>query len=155
MERKGSRLFWLMWLAAAAPAAGADLVAGGMPADAYRWSLSRGAVDVGLRFEPRPSAVMPVDARFDSAAPAGSTLPALSLGLRSFSAAPDSRSSLAERAMGASPALSSVSKVAVEWKPAQSQVFLRQGLGIRLGGDDKLTMRLRRGSLGIYMQRNF
>ena len=32
---------------------------------------------------------------------------------------------------------------------------LLQGLGFRLGGDDKLTMRLRKGSLGIYMKRNF
>jgi hypothetical protein len=48
-----------------------------------------------------------------------------------------------------------VSRVGIEYKPAQSQVFLNHGLGFRLGGDDKLTMRLRKGSLGLYLKRNF
>src|SRR5438309_4755661 len=49
----------------------------------YRWSLSRGALDIGLSFEARQAAPRPADARFDSAAPTGVALPALSLGLRS------------------------------------------------------------------------
>ena len=155
MQRKGSRLPWLLWLALAGPAAGGDLGSSAPDADAYRWALSRGTVDVGLRFEPRPAAILPADARFDSAAPAGSTLPALSLGLRRFSEGPAPAGSLVERALGSTTGAPSESKVAIEWKPAQSQVFLNHGLGFRLGGDDKVTMRLRKGSLSLYFKRNF
>jgi len=121
----------------------------------YRLSLSRGSLDLGVRFEARPAATHPIDARFDSAAPAGLTLPSLSVGLRSFAAAPATASSLAERALGGATATYEVSKVGIEWKPAQSQVFFHQGLGFRLGEDERLIMRLRKGSLGIYMQRTF
>jgi len=121
----------------------------------YQWSLSRGAIDLGLRFDARPAAPHPADARFDSAAPPGSTLPALSLGLRSVSTGPASASSLAERALGAATALPYVSRLGIEWKPAQSRVFVNQGLGLRLGADDRLTMRLRKGSLGIYLKSDF
>lgn len=128
----------------------------GEPADGgYRMSLSRGALDFGVHFESRAAATRPIDARYSSAAPAGTMLPALSFGLRSVSAGPAPASSLVERALGSSTAVPYVSKVGIEWKPAQSQVFLNQGLGFRLGGDDRLTMRLRKGSLGIYMKRNF
>jgi hypothetical protein len=82
-------------------------------------------------------------------------LPALSFGLRTVSAGPAPASTLVERALAAAPATPYVSKVGIEWKPAQSQVFLNHGLGFRLSGDDKLTMRLRKGSLGLYMKRNF
>ena len=155
MQRKGSRLPWLIWLAVAAPAAAADGAAVAPDAEAYRWELSRGALDVGVRFAARPAAVLPIDARFDSAAPAGWTLPALSLGLHRLSEGPAPAGSLVERALGSTTALPSVSKFAIEWKPAQSQVFFHQGLGFRLAGDDKLTMRLRKGSLGVYMQHRF
>ena len=62
---------------------------------------------------------------------------------------------LLDRTLGSSAALPSVSRVAIEYKPAQSQVFLNHGLGFRLSGDDRLTMRLRKGSLGLYFKRNF
>jgi hypothetical protein len=138
----------------AAPAA--RWSASGEPADGgYRMSLSRGAVDVGVRFEPRVAALRPVDARFDSAAPLGTMWPALSFGLRSVSAGPAPASSLVQRALGSGTVVPYVSKVGVEYKPAQSQVFLNQGVGVRLSGDDRVTMRLRKGSLGIYMKRNF
>jgi hypothetical protein len=39
-----------------------------------------------------------------------------------------------------------------EWKPAPSRVFLDRGLGIRLDSDDRLTMRRRKGSLGICLK---
>ncbi|MDQ6640570.1 MAG: hypothetical protein M3Z15_13030, partial [Pseudomonadota bacterium] len=95
------------------------------------------------------------DARFDSVAPVGTMLPAVSLGLRSINTGPAPASSLVERALGSAPAVPYESKVGIEWKPAQSQVFLNQGVGFRLGGDDRLTMRLRKGSLGLYMKRSF
>ena len=128
----------------------------GAPAlDGYRWSLSRGSIDLGVHFEARPAAAHPLDGRYDSAAPMGASLPSLSLGLRSVDSGPASANTLVERALGSTSAAPYVGKVAIEYKPAQSQVFLRQGLGFRLSGDDRVTMRLRKGSLGIYMHANF
>ena len=48
-----------------------------------------------------------------------------------------------------------VSKVGIEWKPAQSQVFFNGGVGVRLTGDDSVVMRLRKGTLGLYVKRSF
>src|SRR6185369_13241999 len=76
--------------------------AGTIDSDGYRMSLSRGAVDVGMRFEPRSVSATP--------APAGN---------------------LAARAVGTArdAETTSVSKVGIEWKPAQSQVFFSGGVG--------------------------
>jgi hypothetical protein len=38
---------------------------------------------------------------------------------------------------------------------APRPVDVNRGLAFRLGGDDRLTMRLRKGSLGLYYRRNF
>jgi hypothetical protein len=121
----------------------------------FRWSLSRGALDLGLHFEPRLAAARPIDARYDSAAPAGATLPSISFGLRSVSAGPASAGSLIERALGSETSVPEVSKIGIEWKPARSQVFFHRGIGFRLDGDDRLVMRLRGSSIGIYMHRTF
>jgi hypothetical protein len=118
-------------------------------------SVSRVPIYLGLHFESRPVSAHTIDARYDSAAPPGVTLPALSIGLRSVSAGPAPATSLAARALGSGSSIPYVSKVGIEWKPAQSQVFFYQGLGVRLGGDDRLVMRMRKGSLGVYMHRNF
>jgi len=121
--------------------------------DGFRMSLSRGAFDVGMRFEPRTVALRPTETR---AEPTSLTLPSLSLEVRSISASPATASSLAARAVGAAnDAETSVSKVGIEWKPAQSQVFFSGGVGVRLSGDDSVVMRLRKGTLGVYMQRRF
>lgn len=122
----------------------------------YRLSLSRGALDLGMRFDVRPELGRSLDSRFDGAAPLLSTLPALSLGLRSVSSRTDpGASSLLERAVGRGAAETYERKVGLEWKPAPSRLFLQQGLGIRLDGDDRVTMRLKKGSLGIYMRSDF
>jgi hypothetical protein len=141
-------------LAQPAPAASRWRAAGVLEADGYRMSVSRGALDVGMRFEPRTLALRPNQTR---AEPATLTLPALSFELRSISAGPATASNLAERALGtATPALeSAVSKVGIEWKPAQSQVFFNGGVGVRLTGDDSVVMRLRKGTLGVYVKRSF
>ena len=136
------------------PAAG-HWAAGGEASDAgYRLSFARGGVDVGLDFQRRLAAARAGDARADSAVPPGAMLPALSFGLRSVSA-PMPASHLVDRTLGSGSAVPAVSRVGIEYKPAQSQVFLNHGLGFRLGDDDKLTMRLRKGSLSLYFKRNF
>jgi hypothetical protein len=122
----------------------------------YRWSLTRGAFDIGVRFDAPREAGRAVDLRLDRAGPPWSMLPAVSFGLRSVAAKADApATSLIERAAGAPAGEAYVSKIAIEWKPAPSRLFINNGLGIRLDGDDRLTMRMRKGSLGVYMQRNF
>jgi len=121
----------------------------------YRWSLSRGALDLGLRFEPRVPVVAPIDARYESAAPLGATLPSISVGLRSVSTHPAPAESLIARALGSDSSGGEVSKIGIEWKPARSQVFFHRGIGFRLSDDERLVMRLRKGSVGIYMHRTF
>jgi hypothetical protein len=142
-------------VADATPPTTARWSASGEPSEAgYRLSLARRGVDLGLDFQRRLAGVRTLDARFDSAAPPGTMLPAVSFGLRSVSAGAPAKS-LVDRTLGSDSDARFVSRVGVEFKPAQSPVFLNHGLGFRLGGDDKLTMRLRKGSLGIYMKRNF
>ena len=149
-------------LGVAGDATGSDAVpavtgwsASGEPSDAgYRLSLARGGIDVGLDFQRRLAAARSGDARSNSAAPPGAMLPAISFGLRSVSAAAPA-SNLVDRTLGSDTAEPSVSRIGIEYKPAQSPVFFNNGVGFRLGGDDKLTMRLRKGSLGLYFKRNF
>ena len=124
-------------------------------AGGYRLSLSRGSLDMAMRFEPRISATLPIDARYDSAAPMGVSLPSLSLGLRSVSAGPAPAGSLVERVLGSATSETEVKKIGIEWKPAQSRLFFNRGVGFRLSGEDRVVMRLRGGSIGIYMQRKF
>jgi hypothetical protein len=141
--------------ATAAPSAPHWAADGAAERGGYRWSLTRGALDLGIRFEPRIAAALPIDARYDSAAPAGVALPSISFGLRSVAAGPAPAGSLIERALGSETSVPAVSKIGIEWKPAESQVFFRRGIGFRLGGDDRLVMRLRASSIGIYMHRTF
>jgi len=120
----------------------------------YRVSLSRGALDLGLHFETPSSRGRAFEAASDPVGPTVSVLPSLSFGLRQGGAAP--AGSLLERSLGTRRSDNYVSKVGVEWKPAESRVnFLREGLGIRLEGNDRMTVRLRKGVIGIYMHRKF
>ena len=122
----------------------------------YRWSLSRGALDLGLRFDAPRSATHAASLGAPPS-PVGAELPAISLGwrLRGPGHGP-SAGTLLERAMESARAESYGSKIGVEWKPAEPEInFLREGLGIRLEGNNRMTVRLRKGMLGIYMHRKF
>ena len=49
-----------------------------------------------------------------------------------------------------------VGKVGIEFKAAQSQWGVDYGgLGLRLAGDARVTLKLRRGGLGLFMRRSF
>jgi hypothetical protein len=131
--------------------AAADLSGG-----SYRVGAHRGSLDVGLTFAAAAPSGMALDFRSDRAGPIVPTLPSLSLGLRRASGSAPSAGSLLERATGTDSRNAYVSRIGLEWKPAQPQVnFLREGLGIRLDNSDRMTLRLRKGVLGVYMQRKF
>lgn len=129
----------------------------GFSGRSYQWSASRGALDIGMNFEASDRAGRPFDFRSETSGPMVATLPSLSIGLRQSAAgqAVPART-LLERALNSANAEAYVSKIGIQWKPAELQVnFLRDGMGIRLDGNDRMTVRLRQGVLGLYMQRKF
>lgn len=123
----------------------------------YRWSLSHGALGIGFNFDMAARAGRFGDARSEPTGPLFASLQSVSVGLhRVRSGSSSNAGTLLDRAGGIETSDAYVSKVGVEWKPAQSQVnFLREGLGIRLDGGNRMTVRLRKGVVGLYLLRNF
>ena len=121
----------------------------------YRVSLSRGKLDMGVGFDAptHPTQATSTTVRStDPTRPIVPTVPSLSVGLRSDSAgAPPS--SLISRAAGEGTVSAATRRVGLEWKPAQSSVFVRGGL--RLTGDERVTMRVKGGRVGVYMKSTF
>jgi hypothetical protein len=121
----------------------------------YRSSFLRGKLDFGMRLDAPVRFGRPGESAIDPVAAYVAPLPTLSVGLRDSSAGETPAGSLLERAIGPAAGEHRESKVGLEWKPAPSRLFLSRGLGIHLDGEDRLTMRLRKGSLGIFMQTRF
>ncbi|CAN5287229.1 hypothetical protein BH11PSE9_BH11PSE9_19270 [soil metagenome] len=49
-----------------------------------------------------------------------------------------------------------VAKVGMEWKSASSPVrFMQGGLGLQLDGGGRMTLRVRKGTVGVYMRSSF
>jgi hypothetical protein len=47
-------------------------------------------------------------------------------------------------------------RIGIQWKPAPSQIDLLRGdIGLKLEGAEHLSIRLRKGSFGIYLNRKF
>ncbi len=121
----------------------------------YRSALSRGKLDFGVKFDAPVRAARSGEGSIEPVAAFVAPLPTLSVGLRNVATAPTPAGALLDRATGASFQGQRESRVGLEWKPSQSRLFLNRGLGIRLDGDDRLTMRLKKGSLGLFMQTRF
>jgi len=120
--------------------------------NSYRVSLSRGKLDLGVGFDAPAGAGTRAVRSVDPAGPIVPALPSLSVGLRSVTAGSPPNSLIARAsADGATPA--ATQRVGLEWKPAQSSVFVRGGL--RLTGDERVTMKVRGGRVGLYMKRTF
>ena len=120
----------------------------------YRMSLSRGKLDLGMGFDAQSGLAGTPARSADPVRPIVPTLPSLSIGLRSVVAGA-TPNSLAARAgiEDASPPSSSTQRLGLEWKPAQSSVFVRGG--VRLTGDDRVTMKVRSGRVGLFMKSSF
>ena len=125
---------------------------GEVDSGSYRASFSRGKLDMGVGFD-APVGVATRTARsVDPASPIIPTVPSLSVGLRDDTAGAPPSSLLARAtAEGTAPAASR--RVGLEWKPAQSSVFVRGG--VRLTGDERVTMRVKGGRVGVYMKSTF
>lgn len=121
----------------------------------YRSALSRGKLDFAMRFDAPVRSMRPGNGPIEPVAAYVAPLPTLSVGLRNVATGPTPAGALLDRATGASVQGQRESRVGLEWKPSPSRVFLNRGLGLRLDGDDRLTMRLKKGSLGLFMQTRF
>ena len=120
--------------------------------NSYRVSLSRGKLDLGVGFDAPAGAATRTVRGVDPAGPIVPALPSLSVGLRSVTPGSPPNSLIARAsADGATPA--ATQRVGLEWKPAPSSVFVRGGL--RLTGDDRVTMKVRSGRVGLYMKSTF
>ena len=128
----------------------------------YRRWVSRGRADVGwgigsVLLVDRPTGLLP--GRYGDAA--GVTTGAgtmLMLGLRYRTGAQSSiyADAAQVRGLGLDGEDRVVGKVGIEFKVAQSNWKISYGgLGFRLAGDARMTVKLRHGGLGIYMRSTF
>ena len=123
-----------------------------------RWTLSRGTVEFGLSAGSIRRSERTSGNEFDDPKAALSPLPALSIGWRDVvgSRATEASSLLARAAPIQEETGAGIQRVGVEWKPsAERWTVARDGFAVRLLGNDRMTMRLRNGRLGIYAQRRF
>jgi hypothetical protein len=127
-----------------------------------RWWKSAGRADLGfgvgtLSYVSRPTGSVPGLGRTDSATVLASGT-VLTLGMRYRTS---ERSAVYADAAGwhgdgfqGNDGV--VGKVGMEFKSAQSRWSIAYGgLGMRLSGDTRMTLRVRRGGLGIYMRSSF
>jgi hypothetical protein len=138
----------------------------------YRFWVSRGRADLGfgigaLALTAQPFGSAPTAA--PATAPNGSldsqtillaSAPSLSVGMR-FRASPESTffaDASGARGLGLNNGDAYLGKVGVEWKPAPFASrwnIAYGGIGWRLSSDSRMTLRIRRGGLGLYMRSQF
>jgi hypothetical protein len=128
----------------------------------YRWWVSRGRVDLGLGLGTLAYSVRPLGSGAgltpDATANVVASGTVLTLGMRYRTS--DRSSVFADaaswRGAGIDGGDAVAGKVGIEFKSAQSQFNIAYGgLGLKLAGDARMTLRMRRGGLGIYMRSTF
>jgi hypothetical protein len=126
----------------------------------YRWWKSHGRADVGLGLGTLTYTSRPIGAAPGFASDNGTmttTGTVLTLGMRYRTS--DHSALYADAAGVRGPGINGdgvVGKVGIEFKSAQSRFNINVGgLGMKLAGDTRMTLRLRRGGLGIFMRRAF
>ncbi len=129
----------------------------------YRWWISRGRADLGFGLGTIAYAIRPVGstAGLVPEAPANvvGSGTVLTLGMRYRTS--DRSSVFADAASwrggsGFDASDRVAGKVGIEFKSAQSRFNIAYGgLGVKLAGDARMTLRMRRGGLGIYMRTKF
>jgi len=128
----------------------------------YRWWVSTGRADVGvglgaIAFVARPTGSLQ-GLNGDGAALALASRTVLTVGMRYRTVGGSAlfADAAGVRGLGLDRGDAVVSKVGVEFKAAQSLWNLNYGgLGLRLAGDTRMTLRLRKGGFGVSMRRSF
>ena len=129
----------------------------------YRWWVSKGRADLGLglgtlSYVVRPTGSLPGVGGADNGASVLASGSVLTLGMRYRTSA---RSAVFADAAGwHGPGLSGrdavVGKVGLEFKTAKSRWNIAYGgLGLTLPGDARMTLRVRRGGLALFMHSSF
>jgi hypothetical protein len=128
----------------------------------YRWWASSGRADLGvglgtLAYVARPNGSVP-GLTGDAGARAIAASTVLTMGMR-YRTSPRSAvfaDASSVRGAGFDNGDAVVGKVGLEFKSAQSRWNVSYGgLGLKLAGDARMTLRLRRGGFGVYMRSTF
>jgi hypothetical protein len=128
----------------------------------YRWWKSSGRADVGfglgtITYLERPTGVFQGPGLANDNGTVATTGTVLTLGMRYRTSAHSAVYADAAGVRG--PGITGdgvVGKVGIEFKAAQSRFNINYGgLGMKFAGDTRMTLRLRRGGLGVYMRRSF
>jgi hypothetical protein len=128
----------------------------------FGWWASSGRADVGvglgtLAYVARPTGGVPGLAGDDGArAIAAGTVLTMGLRYRTSARSAVFADASGVRGAGFDSGDAVVGKVGLEFKSAQSRWNMTYGgLGLKLAGDARMTLRLRRGGFGIYMRSAF
>lgn len=128
----------------------------------YRWWLSRGRADLGLGLGTltqgaRPTGSLGGVANDGSASVlAAATVMTVGMRYRSSDRATLYADASGVRGHGFDGREAVVGKVGIEFKAAQSRFDIAYGgLGLKLDGDTRMTVRVKRGGLGIFMRSKF
>ena len=122
------------------------------PVGIQRWSLSRGSFEIAMSL----NAARTLGAGEERSGLLVRRPPAFSVGLQDKVGYETTTGSLLSRSTELREGDAPLRRMGFEWTPAPSRVsFARDGFGIRLQGNQKVTMRLRHGMVTVYAQRAF
>jgi hypothetical protein len=128
----------------------------------YRWWISRGRADLGLGLGTLAYTIRPVGSTAGLVPEAPANVvgagTVLTLGMRYRTS--DRSSVFADaaswRGAGIDGGDAVAGKVGIEFKSAQSRFNIAYGgLGLKLAGDARMTLRMRRGGLALFMRSTF
>ena len=123
---------------------------------AQRWSLTRGSVEIAMSLNSNRSVEGTLGVGGERSRSLVNTPPALSIGLQDVVGYETTRGSLLSRSTEMREREAPSQRMGLEWTPVLPRVHLaRDGFGIRLQGNQRVTMRLRNGTVTVYAQRAF
>jgi len=128
----------------------------------YRWWRSSGRADLGfglgtLTYGTRPTGSVPgLGSEGVSSVFAAGTVMTVGMRYRTSATSAVYADASGVRGYGFDGGEAVVGKVGIEFKAAQSRFNINYGgLGLRLAGDTRMTLRVKRGGLGVFMRSAF
>jgi hypothetical protein len=123
----------------------------------YRWWTRRGATDIGFGLGTVGYVVRPVSGAPMNVSPnLASTVTTANVGLRYRASERSVLYADAAAAPGFDRGDAYFTKVGIEWKAARSPLSLvHGGLGFQIDNTSRMTFKLRKGAVGVYMRSEF
>lgn len=128
----------------------------------YRWWMSKGRADLGLglgtlTYGARPTGSLPgMLNQASSSVLASGTVLTLGMRYRTSDRSTFYADASGVRGYGFDGGEAVVGKVGFEFKTAQSRFNIGYGgLGLKLAGDTRMTLRVKRGGVGVFMRSKF